>query len=70
MYNVYVYVYVYICIIYDFDIIKKKFEGLLELFFLQRFYSVKAVRIHVPKIFIFFICFFGGLPSRVLAGTK
>ncbi len=57
---------------YDFDIGKKKIEVLLEIFLLcKRFYSVTTVRIHVAKIFIFFfICFFGGLPSRVLAGTK
>ncbi len=43
------------CKIYDFDIGKKQFEVLLEFFFLcKRFYSVKKVRIHVPKIFIFF----------------
>jgi hypothetical protein len=36
---------------YDFDIEKKKFEGLLEIFFVcKRFCSVRTVKIHVPKI--------------------
>jgi hypothetical protein len=40
---------------YDFDIGKKKIEGLLDIFFLcKRFNSLTTVRIHVPKIFIFF----------------
>ncbi len=65
--------------IYGFDIGKKKFEGLLELFFVcncKRFKIVQTVRIHLPKIFIFFFhmlfgaAVLGGLPSRVLAGTK
>ncbi len=41
---------------YDFDIGKNKFEGLLEFFFVcKRFYTVNTNRIHLPKIFI---CFF------------
>ena len=44
-----------ICIMYDFDIGKKQFEGLLEFFFLcKRSKMVTTVRRHVPKIFIFF----------------
>jgi hypothetical protein len=40
---------------YGFDIAKKKFEGLLEIFFLcKRFEIVTTVRIHLPKIFLFF----------------
>ncbi len=58
---------------YDFDIGKQKLsKGLLEFIFVcKRFYSVKTVRIHVPKIFIlFFHMLFWGSPSLVLAGTK
>ena len=40
---------------YDFDIGKKKIERLLEIFFLcKRFLIVTTVRIHLPKIFLFF----------------
>ena len=41
--------------IYDFDIGIFFFEGLLEFFGVcKRFYTVNTIRIHVPKIFIFF----------------
>ena len=42
--------------------VKKVFEGLLKIFFVcKRFYTVKTIRIHVPKIFIFFFHrIFGG----------
>jgi hypothetical protein len=58
-------------IIYGFDIGKKKIDKLLDFFFVcKRFNTVQTSRIHLPKILIFFfICFFGGTPSRVLAGT-
>ncbi len=38
--------------------VKKKFEGLLDIFFLWlRFLIVETVRKHVPKIFIFFFSY-------------
>ena len=41
--------------IYDFDIGKKKIEGLLDIFFLcKRLNSLTTVSIHVQKMFIFF----------------
>ncbi len=43
------------CKIFDFDIGKKQFEGLLVIFFwCKRFESVTTVRINVPKNFKFF----------------
>ncbi len=40
---------------YGFDIGKKKFEGLLEFFFVcKRFKIVRTVRIYLPKILILF----------------
>ncbi len=44
-----------ICIMYDFDIGKNNFEGLLEMFFVcKRFNTVNTIRKHLHKIFIFF----------------
>ena len=58
--------------IYDFDIVKKNSEGLLEIFFMcKRLYTVHTNRKHLPKIFKFFFhMLLGGPPRRVLAGTK
>ena len=56
---------------YDFDI-GKKFEGLLEFFFCANAFKwlQQLEYIFQKQIYFFFICFFGGQPSRVLAGTK
>jgi hypothetical protein len=58
--------------IYDFDIGKKKFKGLLEIFFCANAFKVfQQLEYMFQKFsYFFFIGFLGGLPSRVLAGTK